>query len=81
MKVYWYNQGQTGLMQIRTYSEIYGLTPEIPNSSQIWVHVEATNHLVPEWFLKTSKGIVIPVASSNCKELRTVLLLQGIPCP
>lgn len=81
MKAHWYHKGQTGMMGIRTYSHIYGLTFEIPNGSQIWVSVENWENPRPQWFLKTSRGIVIPVASSNCKELRTALLLQGIPCP
>lgn len=81
MKAYWYHKGQTGMLYIRLYSQIYGLTFKIPNDSQIWAPVEDTTHPIPEWFLKTSRGIVIPVASSNCKELRTALLLEGIPCP
>lgn len=76
MKAHWYHNGQTGMMWIKTYSHIYGLTFEIPNSSQIWVPLENWENPPPQWFLKTSRGIVIPTVSSNCKELRTALLLQ-----
>ena len=81
MKAYWYHKGETGFMILRPYSQIYGLTFEIPNSSQIWVPVENRDHPPTQWFVKTSRGIVIPTTSSDCKELRTALLLEGIPCP
>lgn len=82
MKAYWYAKGQAGVMEFKVLSDLVSFKSTIPNDAQVWIPDDGSPFSPDEeWFRISARSRIVPVPREACNELRTALLLQGIPCP
>lgn len=82
MKAHWYHKGQTGVHEIKQLADLVSFTSPVPNGAQVWIPDDGSPFSPKEgWFYVTARSRIVPVPQAACKELRAVLLLQGIACP
>lgn len=80
VKAYWYNKttGTHGECEIRGITSLHYPVHPIPKGSQVYLPplTSLSNGL---WLFLSWQGVPINWGIEQCKELRAVLLLQGIP--